>query len=276
MIIRRLRKSPFVRLFDKTPPEVLCPHFHELILSNGCPYDCSYCYLKLTFRGKTNPNLFTNAWEEVQSELERSPSGVFSTGELADSLAVQPPLLEPALDYFSNCADKWLLLLTKSSNITPLRHRQPSRQVIVSFSVNAMPVWHKYEKRTPSPRQRLAAAQELKDLGWRVRIRIDPILADVPLETYEEVALAVRALGVERVTIGTLRQYPGLYRFSKAAPRAGLARGSDGRMRYPIEKRQSVYQGLADMLGSQPALCKETALLWRALGWQFTGCNCTV
>lgn len=275
VIVRRLRKSPFVRLFDKTPPEVVCPHFYELILSNGCPYDCSYCYLKLTFRGKVYPTLFTNPWSQVEAELEKCKAGVFSTGELADSLAVPPPLLEPALEYFGGQRDKYLLLLTKSANIKPLRKRSPSPQVIVSFSVNAKQVWAKYERKTPPPEDRLRAAHELRDLGWRIRIRIDPIFADTPLEDYEAVVSAVRRLEPERVTIGTLRQYPGLYRFSKDAPREGLKRSPDGRMRYAPERRREVYEAFADMLGYQPALCKETRAMWKALGWTFSGCNCT-
>ena len=93
MVVKRERKSKFVKLFDKTPPAVFCPHFYELILSNGCPYNCVYCYLKLTFRGKTEPNIFTNDWDGVKRELDRIAGGVFSTGELADSLAIIPPLL---------------------------------------------------------------------------------------------------------------------------------------------------------------------------------------
>ena len=80
--ITRLRKSKFVRLFDKTPDSVVCPHFYELILSNGCIYDCSYCYLKLTFRGKNTPTLFNNEWAEIENELASIPFGVFSTGVL--------------------------------------------------------------------------------------------------------------------------------------------------------------------------------------------------
>jgi len=100
LITRRERKSKFVRLFDKTPVEVKCPHFYELVLSNGCPYNCSYCYLKLTFRGKTNPTVFENGWDKVKAEIEDIPEGVFSTGELADSLAITPPLLSKELDFF--------------------------------------------------------------------------------------------------------------------------------------------------------------------------------
>ncbi|MDP2857911.1 MAG: hypothetical protein Q8P50_08040 [Bacillota bacterium] len=90
----RERKSDFVKLFDKTPAGVICPHFYELVLSNGCPYDCAYCYLRLTFRGHKSPVLFTNSWDRVRAEIEAIDQGVFSTGELADSLAVEPPLLQ--------------------------------------------------------------------------------------------------------------------------------------------------------------------------------------
>jgi len=132
LAIKRQRKSKFVRLFDKTPAGVVCPHFYELILSNGCPYDCSYCYLRLTFRGRTEPVLFQNGWESVRSEIDGVPRGVFSTGELADSLAVIPPLLPKALDYFTIQENKFLLMVTKSINTAVLCDRQPDTQRLVS------------------------------------------------------------------------------------------------------------------------------------------------
>jgi len=274
-IVQRERKSEFIRLFTKTPSEVLCPHFYELILSNGCPYDCAYCYLKLTFRGKTAPVVFCNRWQEVEEELEKSGPGVYSTGELADSLAVVPPLLEPAMDYFSHQKDKYLLLLTKSTNIEPLLNREPSSQIIVSFSVNSIIAWKKYEKGTPGPLARLKVAKELKKLGWRIRIRIDPIILDVGLESYKSICERVAALKPERVTVGSLRQYPGLRNFAKDAPTKMLNKASDGRMRYPLALRMEVYSQIAEWLGFQPALCKETKELWNMLGWNFYGCNCT-
>ena len=80
----------------------------------------------------------------------------------------------------------------------------------------------------------------------------------------------------EMVTIGTLRQYPGVFNFSKDAPRKGLVKSFDGRMRYPTEIRKKVYENIKTWLGFQPALCKETKTLWKSLGWKFYGCNCTV
>lgn len=275
MIERRRRKSRFVKLFDKTPSDVECPHFYELVLSNGCPYNCTYCYLKLTFKGNTNPVLFSNDWTEVEKELEAVQYGVFSTGELADSLAIEPPLLEDALSYFSSQRSRFMLLLTKSTNIQPLLRRKPSDSIIVSFSVNSASAHAKWENSTPSPTERLEAAKKLKSEGWRVRIRIDPIVIDDCFSQYESVCKIVNELNPERVTIGTLRHYRGLFNFSPEAPQKGLIHCPDGRMRYPLSTRVSAYRQVKDWLGIQPALCKETKAVWRRLGWNFLGCNCT-
>ena len=274
-IILRERKSPFVKLFNKTPQEVLCPHFYELILSNGCPFNCSYCYLQLTFRGQTQPTLFCNPWSTVQRELDSLSSGIFSTGELADSLAIIPPLLEPALEYFLKQSKKYLLLLTKSTNIELLLDRHPNPQVIVSFSVNASQISEKFEKGAPNPDCRLKAARELKKIGWRVRIRLDPIILENGLGVYEDICRRIADLEPELVTIGTLRQYPGLYRFARSAPRKGLHRADDGRMRYSFSARSKTYKQIQEWLGFQPTLCKETKDMWKALGWHFQGCNCS-
>jgi len=275
LAIRRERKSKFVRLFDKTPPGVVCPHFYELILSNGCPYNCSYCYLKLTFRGRTEPILFENGWEVVKTEIDRIASGVFSTGELADSLAVIPPLLPKALDYFVAQENKFLLMVTKSVNTGILRDYEPNMNLILSFSVNSIPASDQFEVNAPHPMRRLEVASQMAELGWRVRIRLDPIILESGLESYEPICTQIAAIKPERVTLGTLRHYPGLFHFSPNAPRGGLSKAPDGRMRYPVPQRISTYEQIASWLGFQPSLCKETQEVWDKLGWNFSGCNCT-
>ncbi len=275
LVVNRERKSKFVRLFDKTPPGVCCPHFYELILSNGCPYDCSYCYLRLTFRGNTQPTLFINGWQDIKTELDTVPEGVFSTGELADSLAVIPPALPQCLEYFSGLQNKFLLLVTKSINVNILRQREPSRQVILSFSVNSLPAAEKYEKAAPSPIRRLETASELIERGWRVRIRLDPVILETGIEHYESICRRIADIHPEMVTVGTLRQYPALFRFAPDAPRKGLSRARDGRMRYTVNERLRTYEKVASWLRFQPALCKETEEVWQVLGWENNGCNCT-
>jgi len=276
MVTKRLRKSKFVRLFDKTPKDVICPHFYELILSNGCLYNCSYCYLRLTFRGKCSPVLFVNEWSAVKQELDQVKAGCFSTGELADSLAVIPPLLPQALDYFGYQETRNLLLVTKSINIDILTDRPASVKIIPSFSVNSSVVARKHERGAPEPLERLEAAEELKKNGWRVRIRLDPIILEEGLETYKDICARIARLQPEMVTVGSLRQYPGLFNYAPNAPREGLSLSSDRRMRYPLEVRRKTYRQIAEWLGFQPGLCKETIDLWDILGWEFRGCNCTL
>ncbi|MCL6613872.1 MAG: radical SAM protein [Firmicutes bacterium] len=272
----RQRKSAFVRLFTKTPPGVRCPHFYELVLSNGCPYNCTYCYLQLTFRGEKRPVLFTNPWQTVRKELEAVGDGVFSTGELSDSLAVVPPLLTSAIDYFCRQTEKYLLLTTKSCDVSFFESLEPTPQVIISFSVNAQEIASRFEKFAPPPIARLKAAAKLLERGWRVRIRLDPIIWEDDSSSYYRICQEIRALKPERVTIGMLRQYPGLFRFAPHAPRKNLYKAPDGRMRYPISVRLHAYKLIAEWLGFQPALCKETNDVWQALGWTFYGCNCTL
>lgn len=277
-VVRRKRKSKFIKLFDKTPDGVVCPHFYELVLSNGCPYDCAYCYLKLTLRyhGGGSPILYDNDWSELEGELNKSKPGVYSTGELADSLAIEPPLLKSTINHFANNGDgRYLLLTTKSARGHRLLNSiGASKNIIISYSVNSSGNASEYEKKTPSPHRRIKDAEKLKDEGFRIRIRIDPIIYE-NFNEYREICRIVSELKPERVTVGTLRHYPQLLAFAGDAPKEGLEMSWDGRLRYSVDKRIEIYSKTAGWLGFQPALCKETEEVWEKLDWEFEGCNCT-
>ena len=116
----------------------------------------------------------------------------------------------------------------------------------------------------------------MKIAGWQVRFRLDPVIEEIGIDSYKDIVQKVRDLEPDTITVGTLRQFPGLYRFEKQAPRNGLSKSPDGRMRYPLNVRAEIYERIADWLGQQPALCKETKDLWKKLGWKLNGCNCTI
>ena len=274
VVIARPRKSGFIRRFDGTDG-LVCNRFYRLILSNGCPFSCQYCYLRLIFGDNRGPVVFTNPWLEVERHLEKIPTGVFSTGDLADSLAVTPPLLQPAIEYFRRQRDKFLFLTTKSTNIKLLLGMRPTSQVWISFSVNAVRTWELFEKNTPHPDERLAAARRLKEAGWRVRVRIDPIIPEVGLHHCRKIAEKVSALAPERVTVGVLKHFPRLSRCQQERPRKQLAESRNGIKRYPSHVKARIFDSLAEWLGFQPAICRETPGLWEELGWKANGCNCT-
>jgi spore photoproduct lyase len=253
----------------------VCNRFYQLILSNGCPFSCEYCYLRLTLGRNKGPVVFTNPWLKVERQLEKIPAGVFSTGELADSLAVTPPLLPSTLEYFRRQKDKFLFLTTKSTNIDLLLGMSPTPQVWISFSVNAVKTWQLFEKHTPHPDARLAAARRLKEAGWRVRVRIDPIIPEIGIGHYREVANKVSALVPERVTVGVLKHFPRLPRSLREGPWRQLAESPNGIRRYPSHVKVRVFNSLADWLGFQPAICRESPGLWGEIRWKADGCNCT-
>ncbi|MCK9376020.1 MAG: radical SAM protein [Syntrophobacterales bacterium] len=274
-VIRRARTSRLVRPCHQSLAGVVCNRFYELILSTGCPFNCHYCYLQLAQGGAHGPVQFTNPWPEVERQLEQIPGGVFSSGEWADSLATHPPLLRPAIAYFRRQQDKFLFLTTKSADLSPLLDMEPTPQVWVSFSLNAVPAWERFEHRTPHPYERLAAAQTLQEAGWRVRVRLDPIIQEIGVEHYRDIAERLRRLGPERVTVGTLRKLPGLSHWPKGTPLEAHYTSPSGVKLYLPPVRADIYRRLADWLGFRPGLCRETHEVWQRLGWELTDCNCT-
>lgn len=266
--------ASLVRPCDQSMEGVVCNRFYKLILSTGCPFHCQYCYLQLTQGGDHAPVQATNPWPEVEWQLDQITAGVFSTGEGADSLATHPPLLRPAIAYFRRQPEKFLFLTTKSADVSLFLDLEPTPQVWVSFSINAVAAWERFESHTPHPYERLAAARALQEAGWRVRVRIDPIIAEIGVDHYRDIAQKVSLLAPERVTVGTLRKLPGLFSGKRASAVRHLTSPSGVRF-YQETMRTEIYRRLADWLGFQPALCRETYELWERLGWEPIACNCT-
>jgi len=288
--VRRPRASPFVRYFDRTPPGIICPHFYVLAHANGCPFECAYCYLQLTFRTCKAPVLFTNVdrlQREVERFLERCEPSVLNAGELSDALAFDrlTALTERIVPMFGRQTKHKLLLLTKSTQVSRLLRLDHGGQTAVAFSLNAPGVAARFEHGAPSPAARIRAAQKVAAAGYPVRFRIDPM---IPTGGWEEDyrALAEAILDStrpERVTLGTMRYFPSLPHFSsngKAAYAYATQREpADGRLRVPLEVRVSMYGAMRAQLEGMPvALCKETEEAWSlsGLNHQPCVCNCTL
>ena len=125
--------------------------------------------------------------------------------------------------------------------------------------------------------ERVTAAANLKRKGWRIRIRIDPMILGFD---YGWITDQVRRLAPERVTLGTLRAEPNLFRHVGN----GLLRELEapacmkGLARYPKERRISLYREAVAVLSDicPVALCEETPDVWDALGLDkdSRSCNC--
>lgn len=281
----RARKSNFVHKFTKTPEEIVCPHFYILAFANGCPYKCTYCYLRQTFRFNKKPVFFNNfekLFADVQAFLKRKEPSVLNTGELTDSLAwgaIVGRLYRKLIPLFDG-THHFLLLLTKSDRIGFFRTIIPSNNTIISFSINSEYMASNYERGVPEPRKRLLAANKLLDMKWRVRLRIDPMIAHKDWQ--QEYSALVNKIDprIERVTLGTLRYFPGLRGKLKKITHATRCE-TDGRYRLPMMYRLFLYGHMINKLKEcgirEIGICKEEKKLWE----EFSSlpkniCNCTI
>ncbi len=290
---RRVRRTRFIELLRTTPSRTVCPNFYVLAHANGCRFQpsCAYCYLKASLWHEPKPVVFTNVKRLIrevhrwirQNHLE---CYMLNAGNLCDSLSFETlrPLAGKLVEVFRKEAagrPHTLLFVTKGGRreCADLLRQPPCPNVVVSFSVNHPLAAARYEKGAASVADRFAAARALRQKGWRVRIRIDPMIVGY---RYESVARTVKSLKPEGVTLGSLRAEPSLLRFAphalfrKLEPSpvpAGLAR-------YPLETRLALYRPAVRILRDicPLGLCEEGPEVWNALGLDRAGktCNCCV
>jgi ParB/RepB/Spo0J family partition protein len=307
-----------IRFFAKTPSEIVCPHFWEFIWATGCSFRpaCAWCYLQGTFRGDITPRFFEK--EELEKQLEawfndvetlschltdrHSDPQILVTGELADSLMGEQywkqkygvPFSHWIIQSFEKQKKHKVLFLTKSDKVENLLAINPHKQAIVSFSLNAEQVAKQWEKGayTVSPiRNRIEMAGRLKDAGYEVRVRIDPMVPIMGWETqYKELVEDIFSrFTPERITIGSLRGLESTIRFCMDRTWVNfLSKDPTGWGRkIPDDQRQIMYSTLISYLKnkhdfSKIGLCKETYEMWRKINidagtypyWSECKCNC--
>lgn len=291
-LVLRPRRTKFVEIFRTTPPRTVCPNFYVLSHANGCAFSpqCTYCYLKSSLWHLGGQHVFTNIprmLREVRRWIRRNnlESYVLNTGNLSDSLTFEfrRPIMRDLVELFREEAEArgrphTLLLVTKGGlrECRPLFALEPCANVVVSFSVNNPAAAARYERGAAPIAERIQAARRLKRAGWRLRIRIDPMIQGY---RYAAIARQVRRLKPERVTLGSLRAEPNLDRFVQKGLFADLEALPDGGLaRYPLRTRLALYrEALRELDGICPiGLCEETYDVWNALGLdtRLKSCNC--
>jgi spore photoproduct lyase len=296
-LVERVNDGSIITRFDKTPQpknstDVVCPHFLELKWAYGCPFDCSWCYLKGTFRFRPNGKepvikdygkigLHTKAFlEEV-----KTPE-ILNTGEIADSLMNETsdgPFSEFIIPFFETQKLHKVLFLTKSPNVKNLLEIEPHNQAIISFSFNAIPVAKKWEK-APPILKRIEASKKVYEAGYEVRVRIDPM---VPIDGWKEsylqlVDLIFENLNPERITLGSLRGLQSTINgCSDKSWVKYLTESSNWGKKIDFQTRFNMYCEVIEYLKSKyncekVALCKETIEMWNSLKMNYRQirCNC--
>ena len=256
-ILTQIGDGSIIKIFNKTPlpkkdNDVICPHFYELKWSNGCPFDCAWCFLQGTLR------FLPTGKRPRFKDMEKVKRHVRSFYKV--------------------------LFLSKATRIENLLELKETTFAIVSFSVNGPTVAERWEKRAPHPFERITAAAELYNAGYITRLRIDPM---VPIQKWKEdyarlVDKIFENLTPERITLGSLRGLSTTIRMAKDKSWVQyLSESSNWGKKIDEKTRYEMYSFITTYLEKEydyttTGLCKETRGMWKKLGKSYRAikCNC--
>lgn len=302
LLVQQVGDGSIIKRFDRTPlphhlQDVVCPHFLELKWAYGCPYRCSWCYLQGTLRllpTRTKP--VVKDYGKIEHHLEAffdetvnngyTPE-LLNSGEIADSLMWESnglPFSRFVVSVFDTQKKHEILFLSKSDRIENIIQLESDR-LIPSFTLNAYAVASQWEHGAPAVKRRIEAARSLSEVGYPVRIRIDPL---VPLRDWKKEYMKLAddifsQFEPERITLGSLRGL--ISTINNAHDRTWvryLSEYSNWGKRTDFRTRYMMYSAIMNYLEEnfrygKIALCKETREMWEALSMDYTKirCNCT-
>lgn len=302
LLVQQVGGGSILKRFDRTPlptqsQDVICPHFLELKWAYGCPYRCAWCYLQGTLRllpTKTKPII--KNYKKIKRHVEkffdetvnnRYIPEILNSGEIADSLMWEDnasPFSKFIASIFETQTKHKVLFLSKSDKVDNIIQLKSNR-IIPSFTLNAYSVASRWERGAPDvKKRRIEAARELSDIGYPIRIRIDPL---VPVTNWEEEYKVLihdifSQFKPERITLGSLRGL--ISTVNNAYDKSWvkyLSEDSNWGKKIDCKIRYSMYSTMVSYLKERYnynniALCKETQEMWTELGMDYTEikCNC--
>lgn len=182
----------------------------------NCIYDCRYCFLQGMYQS-AHYVLFVN-YEDFADAIvrcanaQRNKEIYYFSGYDCDSLALDhiTDFVSYFMPVFAQLENTWVELRTKSVQIRSLTEQRPLPRVVVAFSLSPAAVVHSVEHKTPSIERRIEAMSQLASLGWKLGLRVDPILYFDDYQTayrelFEQVFSNIPIEQIHSVSLGTMR-----------------------------------------------------------------------
>ena len=276
-------KGRFMKDCPGAGAEVCC-NYYVVNFGSNCPLECTYCFLQ-SYLNHPAMMIFTNLEEllaEIRFKLSQAPHRLFriGTGELADSLALDgiTGFSRHLVPFFGKLANGILELKTKSDQIANLEGLDHRDRTIVSWSMNTPEIVATEELKTASFEQRLSAAKQCQEWGYRIGFHFDPLIYYDDWESDYRMAVEstfsrVDASRVAWVSLGALRFNNRLRdivrrRFPKSrVPYGEFVPGNHGKMRYFRPIRQEMYSKMRQWIENVAPqafvfLCMENRASW--------------
>lgn len=280
------------RFFEPCPgtKNYRCCLYTILNAATNCPLNCTYCILQ-TYLNNPFMVLYVNTddmFRELDAAFGQHNQQTYrvGTGEYTDSLVLDhlTSFTRLVVPYFAQRHNTFLELKTKTDVIHNLKGLEHRGQTIVSWSLNADPVIQSEEVNACSLNDRIMAAHQCQQWGYKLGFHFDPLIHYPGWESDYKKAVdrlfaTVDAASVCWISLGCFRFMPKLKSIiSKRYPKSAILcqefiRGLDGKMRYFKPIRIDMYRKMAEWIkGYHPDgliyLCMESEEVWeKSLGF---------
>ncbi len=183
----RLDKSTLVlKVREDLSFQTCKPSAHyQLPLASSCPGMCQYCYLHTSLAGQMYLRAYVNVDEILERAREYIRDGqhrptVFEGAATSDPLPLErfTSSLRKTIQFFGDEEEGRFRFVTKFADVDGLLHLSHRGHTRFRFSVNAPSVIEKYEGRTASLGERLAAAGKVAGAGYPMGFIIAPIFLE--------------------------------------------------------------------------------------------------
>ena len=266
--------------------EYRCCDYQVLNIGMNCPMDCVYCILQaylnkpwLTFFVNTD-----NLLLEMEAAFKAEPERFFriGTGEFTDSMALDrfTGLSKKLVEFMATQKQAVLELKTKSAVIENLKGLKHNGRTVLAWSLNSSPVMQKEEIRTATLEERLAAAKQCAEWGYKLAFHFDPIIDHSGWEvgyeeTIEKLFQTVPAENIVWISLGALRYLPSLKTIgTERFPGSRIfyqefIEGLDNKKRYFRPRRVVLYKHIYSLLRRHASprtviyFCMESDEIWQ-------------
>ena len=187
----------------------------------NCPFNCRYCFLQGMHRS-AHLLLFVNseAFEHaVSRQLVAEPTMHLSVSYLSDLLGFEctAPLCAQWVAFAANYPRMLLEIRTKSNNIHALHNVAARDNVRLVWSLTPHVFAQRYEHGTASLPNRLLAARQAVEQGWRINLSLDPIILITDWRRLYEELIAeifhrIPHAGIDAVSYGVFRMHPDYFK----------------------------------------------------------------
>lgn len=281
------------RFFKKCPGTrgLICCNYYVLNFATNCHLDCSYCILQGYYENNPLLTFFVNVPEllqELEQALTEEPQRAYrvGTGEFTDSLALDAitGFSKIIVPFFATRPNATVELKTKTDvigNLLDLEHRG---RASVAWSVNTPRMIASEEPHTATLDERLCAAAQCRDAGYRIGFHFDPIFFYPEWEqeyhqVVERLFDTVPPEQISWISLGGFRYAPELKPIiHRRFPQSPILCGefvpcADGKMRYLKHLRLKMYASLLAHIKRYGQhlpvyLCMESRPVWQQVyGW---------